>query len=149
MTNFGNKLKAARIAYFKGPGHYKQTFLTSISLAKYSLVASQARTKSCRVATRATISAILSQKFQLWRLFSCDFFTCRVASSRMATRVIFSSRWRRDKICFRCPKMPNSKKKFLDYLLKSRNADSFFFNPVTQTEIESEIMNTPLNKAHG
>ena len=46
-------------------------------------------------------------------------------------------------------KMPHSKKKFLDYLLKSRNADSFFFNPVTQTEIESEIMNTPLNKAHG
>ena len=46
-------------------------------------------------------------------------------------------------------KMPHSKNKFLAYLLKSRNADSFFFNPVTQTEIESEIMNTPLNKAHG
>ena len=46
-------------------------------------------------------------------------------------------------------KMSNSKKKFFDYLLKSRNADSFFFNPVTQSEIESEIMNTPLNKAHG
>ena len=28
---------------------------------------------SCRVATRATISAILSRKFQFWRLFSCDF----------------------------------------------------------------------------
>ena len=46
-------------------------------------------------------------------------------------------------------KMPNSQKQFFDYLPKSRNADSFFFNPVTQTEIESEIMNTPLNKAHG
>ena len=46
-------------------------------------------------------------------------------------------------------KMPNSKKEFFDYLPKSRNVDSFFFNPVTQTEIESEIMNIPLNKAHG
>ena len=43
----------------------------------------------------------------------------------------------------------NSQKEFFDYLPKSRNADSFFFNSVTQTEIESEIMNTPLNKAHG
>ena len=56
------------------------------------------RRLSCRVATRATISAILSRKFQFWRLFSCDFFTCRVASSRVATRAIFISRWRRDKI---------------------------------------------------
>ena len=64
VTNFGNKLKAARIAYFKGPGHFKQTFRTSISLAKYSLVAWQARTKNCRVATRATISAILSHMFK-------------------------------------------------------------------------------------
>ena len=46
-------------------------------------------------------------------------------------------------------KMPNPQKEFFDYLPKSRNADSFFFNPVTQTEIESEIMNTPLNKVHG
>ena len=46
-------------------------------------------------------------------------------------------------------KMPNLQREFFDYLPKSRNADSFFFNPVTQTEIESEIMNTPLNKAHG
>ena len=45
--------------------------------------------------------------------------------------------------------MPNQQKEFFDYLPKSRNADSFFFNTVTQTEIESEIMNTPLNKAHG
>ena len=64
----------------------------------YSLVASQARAKSCGVATRATISAILSRKFQLWRLFSCDFFTCRVASSRVTTRAIFILRWRRDKV---------------------------------------------------
>ena len=53
---------------------------------------------SCRVARRATISAILSRKFQLWRLFSCDFFTSRLGRSRVATRAIFISRWRRDKI---------------------------------------------------
>ena len=46
-------------------------------------------------------------------------------------------------------KMPNSKKELFDYPLKSGNADSFFFSPVTQTEIVSQIMNTPLNKAHG
>ena len=46
-------------------------------------------------------------------------------------------------------KMPNSQKNFFDYPVpKSRNADSFFFNPVTQTEIESEIMTIPLNMAH-
>ena len=45
-------------------------------------------------------------------------------------------------------KMPNSQKKFFDYLPKSRNVDSFIFNPVTQTEIEPEIMTIPLNKAH-
>ena len=44
-------------------------------------------------------------------------------------------------------KMPNPQKEFFDYLPKSRNAASFFFNPVTQTEIESEIMNTPLRAA--
>ena len=27
VTNFGDKLKAARITYFKRPGHLKQTFL--------------------------------------------------------------------------------------------------------------------------
>ena len=73
VHKFWEQIEGRANRIFKGPGHYKQTFLTSISLAKYSLVASQARTKSCRVATRATISAILSQKFQLWRLFSCDF----------------------------------------------------------------------------
>jgi len=31
--------------------------------------------------------------------------------------------------------MPNSQKEFFDYLPTSRIADSFFFNPVTQTEI--------------
>ena len=46
---------------------------------------------SFRVATRATISAILSQKFQFWRLFSYDFLTCRVASSRVTTRAIFGA----------------------------------------------------------
>ena len=117
MTNsseFGDKLKAERIAHFKRlflrPRIFclrppmlfllkpEFRFRPVISLAKYSLVASQARAKSCRVATRATFSAILSRKFQFWWLFSCDFFTCRVASSRVATRAIFFSRWRRDKI---------------------------------------------------
>jgi len=45
-------------------------------------------------------------------------------------------------------KMLNSQKEFFNYLPKSRNADSFFSNLVTQTEIDTEIMNTPLNKAH-
>ena len=113
-SEFGDKLKAERIAHFKRlflrhrisclrpPLLFllkpESRFRPVILLAKYSLVASQSRAKSCRVATRATISAILSRKFQFWRLFSCDFFTCRVASSRVATRAIFISRWRRDKI---------------------------------------------------
>ena len=42
----------------KEQGFYHQ-LLMEISLAKYSLVASQARAKSCRVATWATLSAIL------------------------------------------------------------------------------------------
>ena len=113
-SEFGDKLKAERIAHFKRlflrhrifclrpPLLFllkpESRFHPVISLAKYSesLVASQARAKSSRVATRATISAILSRKCQFWRLFSCDFFTCRVASSRVATRAIFISRWRRD-----------------------------------------------------
>ena len=41
----------------KERGFYHQ-LLMEISLAKYSLVASQARAKSCRVATWATISTI-------------------------------------------------------------------------------------------
>ena len=85
----------------------------SISLAKYSL----AQAKCCWVATRATISAILSRKFQLWRLFSCDFFTCRVASSRVATRVIFIGRWRRDKIL---RTVPTNSKVFFRGLLNMR-----------------------------
>ena len=47
--------------------------------------------KRCRVATRATMSAILSRNFQFLRLF-CNFFSCRadrVAWSRMGTRAIF------------------------------------------------------------
>ena len=43
-------------------------------------------------------------------------------------------------------KMPNPQKEFFDYLPKSRNADSFFFNPITQTEIESEIMNIAIQQ---
>ena len=61
------------LATKKERGFYHQ-ILMEISLAKYSLVTSQARAKSCRVATRATISATLWRKFQLWRLFSCEFF---------------------------------------------------------------------------
>ena len=45
-----------------------------VSLAKYSLVASQARAKSCRVATRATISAILSGKISILVTFFLRFF---------------------------------------------------------------------------
>ena len=41
------------------------------------------------MATRETISAILSQKFQFWRLFSSNFLTCRVASSRLSSHAIF------------------------------------------------------------
>ena len=44
--------------------------------------------------------------------------------------------------------MPNSQKEIFDCLPKSRNAESFLFNPVTKTEIESEIMTIPLHKAH-
>ena len=57
----------------KGTGFYHQ-LLMEISLAKYSLVASQAREKSCRVATRATISAILSQKLAILAAFFLRFF---------------------------------------------------------------------------
>ena len=50
------------------------------------------RAKSCRVGTRATISAILSRKFQLWRTFSWRFFfTCRFTSSRVVYTCDFSS----------------------------------------------------------
>ena len=61
------------LARRKERGFYHQ-LLMEISLAKYSLVASQARAKSCRVATRATISAILSRKFQFWTTFFLRFF---------------------------------------------------------------------------
>ena len=62
-----------------------------ISLAKYSFVASQAWAKSCRVATRATIPSFCRENFNSGDFF-LRFFTCRVASSRVATRAIFISR---------------------------------------------------------
>ena len=47
-------------------------------------------------------------------------------------------------------KMPNSKpKRFTDYLPKLDVASSFFFNPVSPSEIDSEIMTIKLNKATG
>ena len=45
--------------------------------------------------------------------------------------------------------MPNSPKQFTDYLPKLDFASSFFFNPVSPSEIDSEIMTIQLNKAHG
>ena len=110
-SEFGDKLKAERIAHFKRlflplrifclrpPLLFllkpESRFRPVISLAKYSLVTLQLFARACDAATRRL--AILSRKFQFWRLFSCDFFTCRVASSRVATRAILISRWRRDK----------------------------------------------------
>ena len=44
-------------------------------------------------------------------------------------------------------KMPNSPKQFTDYLPKLDFASSFFFNPVSPSEIDSEIMTIQLNKA--
>ena len=46
-------------------------------------------------------------------------------------------------------KIPNPRKQFSEYLPDLSDPGSFFFNPVSPLEIENEIMNTPLNKAHG
>ena len=46
-------------------------------------------------------------------------------------------------------KLPNLLKQFTDYLPKLDFASSFFFNPVSPSEIDSEIMTIQLNKAHG
>ena len=46
-------------------------------------------------------------------------------------------------------KMPNSPKQFTGYLPKLDVASLFFFNPVSPSEIDSEIMTIKLNKAHG
>ena len=45
--------------------------------------------------------------------------------------------------------MPNSLKQFTDYLPKLDFASSFFFNPVSPSEIDPEIMTIQLHKAHG
>ena len=89
----------AWLAKRKEEGFYHQ-LLTEISLVNISAFSELLRMTrlSCRVAYTDAISTILLPKFQFWRLFSRDFFTCRVASSRVATRAIFISRWRRDKV---------------------------------------------------
>lgn len=46
-------------------------------------------------------------------------------------------------------KMPNPLKKFHEYLPKINVAGSFNFNPVSHIEIETDIMNIQLSKAHG
>ena len=45
--------------------------------------------------------------------------------------------------------MPNPLKQFTKYLPKLNSSGSFFFNPVSPSEIELEIMTIPKNKAHG
>ena len=46
-------------------------------------------------------------------------------------------------------KLPYPNKQFHEYLPKIGMADSFFFNPVSYREIETDIMNIQLDKAHG
>lgn len=45
--------------------------------------------------------------------------------------------------------VPSSDRHFSEYLGNETYPNSFFFDPVTSPEIESEIMLTPLNKAYG
>ena len=71
---------------------------TLISLAKFSLVASQAWAKSCRGGYTGKYLCNFVAKVSTMATFFCDFFTRRVASSRVATRAIFISRWRCDKV---------------------------------------------------
>ena len=87
------------LAKRKEQGFYHQ-LLTEISVVNIPAFPEllQMTRLSGRVAYTGAISTILSQKFQFWRLFSCDFFTCRVASSRLATRAIFILRWRCNKV---------------------------------------------------
>ena len=46
-------------------------------------------------------------------------------------------------------KMPNPPKQFTEYLPKLNFDSSFFFNPVSPSDIELEIMTIPLNKVYG
>ena len=46
-------------------------------------------------------------------------------------------------------KMPNPPKQFTEYLPKLNFDSSFFFNPVSPSDIEFEIMATPINKVYG
>ena len=45
--------------------------------------------------------------------------------------------------------VPSSDRHFSEYLGNQAYPNSFFFNPVTSPEVESEIMSTPFNKAYG
>lgn len=46
-------------------------------------------------------------------------------------------------------KMPHLLKKYSEYLPQVNSPDSFFFNPVSPSEIELQIMSIPQSKAHG
>ena len=46
-------------------------------------------------------------------------------------------------------KMPNPSKQFTEYLPTLNSSGLFYFNPVSPSEIEFEIMTIPQNKAHG
>ena len=45
--------------------------------------------------------------------------------------------------------VPSSSQHFSDYFSDQVYPNSFFFDPVTSSEIESELLSTPLNKAYG
>lgn len=46
-------------------------------------------------------------------------------------------------------KLPHSERHYSEYLRPSNHINSFFFNPVTPDEIESEISLLPMGKSHG
>ena len=46
-------------------------------------------------------------------------------------------------------KISQSNRQFSEYLPRLNYSDSFFFNPVSPAEIESELMLLPLNKTSG
>ena len=46
-------------------------------------------------------------------------------------------------------KMPYPIKQFSEYLPQVNSPGSFFFNPVSSSEVELEIVTIPQNKAHG
>ena len=46
-------------------------------------------------------------------------------------------------------KMPNPPNQFTEYLPKLNFDSSFFFNPVSPSDIEVEMMTTPITKEYG